>query len=75
MDEPLEPPFTQTLPSASSSQTSGQLRPGARATWSEDMELALVEALVLEVRMGKRAENGFKRESFVRMQIGVVPQH
>jgi len=45
----------------------GQLRPGARATRSEDMELAPVEALVLEVQMGKRAENGFKRESFVRM--------
>jgi hypothetical protein len=35
------------------------------------MELALVEALVLEVQMGKRAEYGFKRESFVRMQTAV----
>jgi len=35
------------------------------------MELAPVEALVLEVQMGKRAANGFKRESFVRMQTAV----
>jgi len=47
--------------------TNGQLHPGARATRSEGMELAPVEALVLEVQMGKRAENGFKWESFVRM--------
>jgi len=70
MEDPSQPPFTQTLTPASSSQT-GLLGPGARATWSEDMELALVEALVLEVLMGKRAENGFKRESFVRLQTAV----
>jgi len=70
MEDPSQPPFTQTLMSASPPQTS-LLGPGARATWGEDMELALVEALVLEVQMGKRAENGFKRESFVRMQTAV----
>jgi len=35
------------------------------------MELALVEDLVLKVQMSKQVENGFKRESFVRMQTGV----
>jgi hypothetical protein len=35
------------------------------------MEFALEEALALEVQMGKRAEYGFKRESFVRMQAAV----
>ena len=39
------------------------------------MELALVEAAVTEVRIGRQAENGFKRESYVRMQMEVNLQN
>ena len=35
------------------------------------MEIALIDALIIEVQMGKRAENSFKRESFVRITAAV----
>jgi len=34
-----------------------------------------VEAAVTEVRIGRQAENGFKRESYVRMQMEVNLQN
>ena len=51
------------------SQTSGPSSSCAeRATWNDEMEQTLVEeGLLTEVRLGKRAENGFKKESYVRV--------
>lgn len=38
-----------------------------RAFWDEQMEKDLVDAFLVEVRNGKRAENGFKKESYSRV--------
>jgi len=35
------------------------------------MERALVDTVINEVEMGKRAENGFKKDTFVRMAQAV----
>ena len=36
------------------------------------MECALVDAVITEVEMGKRAENGFKNDSFVRIAQAAI---
>ncbi|RPB12422.1 hypothetical protein P167DRAFT_545648 [Morchella conica CCBAS932] len=38
-----------------------------RAFWDEQMEKDLVDTFLVEVRNGKRAENGFKKESYSRV--------
>jgi hypothetical protein len=35
------------------------------------MERALVDTVIIEVETGKRAENGFKKDTFVRMAQAV----
>lgn len=60
-----EPPFTQTTSQATAPSQVSRLR------WTEGMEIALIDALIIEVQTGKRAENGFKRESYIRMTAAV----
>ena len=41
--------------------------PAQRAIWNDEMEKVLIDGFLAEVRLGKRAENGFKKESYVRI--------
>src|SRR2546423_4246712 len=50
--------FATPVPTTEASKTSP-------LQWNEAMELALLEGLVDEVRRGKRADSGFKKESWV----------
>src|SRR5438045_8256108 len=46
------------------SQTSGTSR-SAPLTWSSEMEEALLDGLCKQVRQGKRADSGFKKEAWM----------
>jgi len=41
--------------------------PTERATWLPEMERTVIDGLLREVRLGKRAENGFKKDSYLRV--------
>ena len=45
----------------------GREVPAQRAIWNDEMEKVLIDGFLAEVRLGKRAENGFKKESYVRI--------
>ena len=46
-----------------------------RATSLPEMEKTFIDGLLREVRLGKRAENGFKKESYLRVLSEVNEKH
>ncbi|PUU76580.1 hypothetical protein B9Z19DRAFT_1105025 [Tuber borchii] len=63
------------MSTSQTSQDTGRGGLGQRATWSNEMEKTLIDGFLIEVRLGKRAENGFKKESYVRIMTLVNEAH
>jgi len=66
--EPPTPAATQRFPAPVPTTEASKTGP---IQWNEAMELALLEGLVDEVRQGKPADSGFKKESWVAVLLRI----